>query len=427
MLQWFLKMTAYGDKFAGRTGPDRLARGASRRSSATGFGRSEGCEFDIAGGRRICPPPPAPPRLRRRGERNQKRLPNHHPLLALPLSCGAGGGARGWGQIPTIRVFTTRGRYRPSAWRSSCCRRSMRWSMRSPPTSSARRSTPIVSVLPASPSRTAPTISGKRTGVFTGRTRNQPDERQSRADLDRGTTCWRDTAPAQSCGRSSATTTATSTFARRYDLPTPIVIVARRGRDRTSGRRRGRLDDGNSCPRKVFPSSIAVTLPDCRARSPRAGSPNGCRARASARARSTIACATGSSSRQRYWGHADPRSSIVRSAVRFAVPAGRICPVLLPDVEYYKPGSGRPLAAGLDPGVRPTSTAPSAAVPPRRETDTMAGSVDFVLVLPALRVTRMTPRQPGIAPPPTTGCRWTGIWADASTRSVTCSTRALLY
>ena len=159
-------------------------------------------------------------------------------------------------------------------------------------------------------------------------------------------------------------------FARRYDLPTPVVI-ARDEQEVLAPPRGETLEaaftskdgftvnsgDFSNLPCKVAANRIAEWMES-----------EGVGVRkVNFRLRDWLV------SRQRYWGTPIPIVHCEKCGI-VPVPEDQL-PVVLPDVENYKPGpDGRSPLAAIPEFVN--TTCPTCGGPAQRETDTMAGSVD---------------------------------------------------
>ncbi len=159
-------------------------------------------------------------------------------------------------------------------------------------------------------------------------------------------------------------------FARRYGLPTPVVVVA------TKAEVASPPDGAHLTTAFVSKDGFVVNSGpfdglDCKMASARITErlvgEGGGEPKTNYRLRDWLV------SRQRYWGTPIP---IIRCAAcgEVPVPLDQL-PVLLPDVEQYKPGpDGRSPLASIPEFVN--TTCPKCGGAAERETDTMAGSVD---------------------------------------------------
>ena len=157
-------------------------------------------------------------------------------------------------------------------------------------------------------------------------------------------------------------------FARRYDLPTPVVII--RAGDETA-------PDGATLTQAFIEKDNGVLV--------NSGVYNGLTCKGAAAQITAWMEAQGVGvgktnyklrdwlvSRQRYWGTPIP---VIHCPDCGAVPVPYDqLPVVLPDVENYKASDGRSPLASIPEFVN--TTCPQCGKAARRETDTMAGSVD---------------------------------------------------
>ena len=184
---------------------------------------------------------------------------------------------------------------------------------------------------------------------------------------------------------------------RRYDLPVVPVIDDD-----------GTLDQlrrsSTAWPRRTAKRAIVEWLERAAGRASR---------------RSTTACATGAS-RGSATGAARSRSSTATSTALVPVPEDEL-PVLLPEVEDYRPKGQPPLASNAEFINAPCPICGGPGTPRGRHDGHVRR---LVLVLPALHAIRRTTRRRSTARSPTTGCRSTSTSAGSITRRATCSTRA---
>lgn len=159
-------------------------------------------------------------------------------------------------------------------------------------------------------------------------------------------------------------------FARRYNLPTPIVIVENEsdvdnppsGSDLTAAFVSKEGYTVNSGVFSGLPAKVAAKRITEQLVSKGIGE-----AKTNFRLRDWLV------SRQRYWGTPIPIIHC-KTCGEVPVPEDQL-PVLLPDVENYKPGpDGRSPLASIPEFVN--TICPKCGAPAERETDTMAGSVD---------------------------------------------------
>ena len=153
-------------------------------------------------------------------------------------------------------------------------------------------------------------------------------------------------------------------FATAFDLPDS----ARRAAARTATSTRA---SRTSSTRRARCSSTRPSSTACRRRRAAAGSSRSSRRRVAAASRSTTACATGAS-RGSATGAARSRSSTATTCGIVPVPEDDL-PVVLPEIEDYKPKGVPPLAQAEDWVNVPC---PRCGGPARRETETMDTFVD---------------------------------------------------
>ena len=325
--QWLFKITEYGDKLL--EGLDRIDWPEGIKTQQREWiGRSEGCEFDIE--------------------------------IAVE---GGGGGP----EAPKVRVFTTRV---DTVFGMSFVVLSPEHPLVDTITTEAQRAE--VEAYRAKAARMSEidrTAEGReRTGVFTGAYAINPVN-QHRIPVY--------IADYVLAGYGTGAIMAVPAhderdfdFARRYGLPTPVVIA--RDEQEAQAPPRGETltaaftskdgitvnsGDFSNLPCKVAANRIAEWM-----ESQGVGE-----RKVNFRLRDWLV------SRQRYWGTPIPIIHCEKCGI-VPVPESDL-PVLLPDVENYKPGpDGRSPLAAIPEFVN--TTCPTCGGPAQRETDTMAGSVD---------------------------------------------------
>ena len=359
MLQWFFRITEYGDKLLQGLETIDWPEGV-KTQQRDWIGRSEGVEFDLRVA--FIPKPPLPASLRGEGE------PFAESKSTPPLPWRSGErGLGGEGSAATIRVFTTRV---DTVFGMSFVVLAPEHPLVGQITTDAQRTVVEEYVERAASlsdiDRTAE--DRERTGVWTGAYAVNPVDGH-RVPI------WVADYVLAGYGTGAimavpAHDTRDFDFARRYDLPTPIVIV----RDATEAENpphggdltAARTDKEGITVHSGGFSGLPIKVAALRIAEWMESEGIGVR-KVNFRLRDWLV------SRQRYWGTPIP---IVYCADcgTVAVPADQL-PVVLPDVEHYKPGpDGRSPLASIASFVH--TTCPTCGGPAERETDTMAGSVD---------------------------------------------------
>ncbi len=353
MSQWFFKTTAYADKLLEGLGRVNWPEGVKTQQTDW-IGRSEGAEFDIA----IEAAPPAS----NNGGATVPAGADAPSFSEAPPLLGAGGAT------PTIRVFTTRV---DTVFGMSFVVLAPEHALVSAITTPDQKD--AVEAYRAEAARTSEidrTAEGRaRTGVWTGAYAINPvSEARVPVYIADYVLAGYGTGAIMAVPAHDARD---FDFARRYDLPTPVVVVATEAETEQppmdgSGLREAFIaKDGFVVNSGVF-SGLPVKTAQNRIGEWMEGNGIGVR-KTNFKLRDWLV------SRQRYWGTPIP---IIYCDVcgEQAVPFDQL-PVLLPDVENYKPGpDGRSPLSGIAEFVN--TTCPSCGGAARRETDTMAGSVD---------------------------------------------------